>query len=102
MGNLVFHAHSLDQHNKLTVDYIMRYLGQIRYLPMTHIDCLGETFFVCWITLPADLKNWDFIRKERSILPDTTVKSFVSGVIRNHQENNYFETSLSFGKLGKN
>ena len=20
----------------------------------------GQTFFICWIMLPADLKNWDF------------------------------------------
>ena len=27
--------------------------------------CLGQTFLICWITLPADLKNWDF--KKRGI-----------------------------------
>ena len=26
---------------------------------------LGDTFFVCWITLPADLKNWDFKKKKK-------------------------------------
>ena len=41
-------------------------------------------------------------KKKRRILPDTTVKLFVFCLIRNYQENNYFETSLSFGKLCKN
>ena len=35
------------------------------------------------------------------ILPDTTAKLFVFGVIRN-QKVNYFETSVSLGKLHKN
>ena len=26
---------------------------------------LGETFFICWITLPADLKNWDFKKRRK-------------------------------------
>ena len=25
---------------------------------------LSETFLVCWTTLPADLKNWDFEKKK--------------------------------------
>ena len=54
---------------------------------------LGVTFFICWITLPADLKNWDF---------KNTRKLLIFGVVRNHKENNYFETSLSFGKQCKN
>ena len=35
----------------------------------THVNAtLGETFFykffICWITLPTDLKNWDFKKKK--------------------------------------
>ena len=41
-------------------------------------------FFICWITLPADLKNWDFKKKKKRILPDTTTKLFVFGIFRNH------------------
>ena len=41
-------------------------------------------------------------KKKKRILPDTTEKLFIFGLIRNHWENNYFETSLSFGKLRKN
>ena len=26
---------------------------------------LGHTFLICWITLPADLKNWDFKKKKK-------------------------------------
>ena len=63
------------------------------------IQCKARFFFICWITLPANLKNWDL--KKKRILPDTTAKLFVFGLIRNHQENNYFEISLSFVKLCK-
>ena len=63
---------------------------------------LGETFFICWITLPTDLKNWNFKKRKKKILPDTTMKLFIFGLNRNHQESNYFETSLSFSKLHKN
>ena len=41
-------------------------------------------------------------KKKKRILHDITMKLFVFGVIRNHGENNFFETSLSFGKLCKN
>ena len=27
------------------------------------METLGETFFICWITLPTDLKNWDLEKK---------------------------------------
>ena len=26
---------------------------------------LGYTFLICWITLPADLKNWNFKKKNK-------------------------------------
>ena len=38
-----------------------------------------------------------FHKKKERILPDITTKLFIFGLIRNHQENNYFETSLSLG-----
>ena len=28
---------------------------------------LGHTFFICWITSPADLKIWDFKKKNLKI-----------------------------------
>ena len=28
-------------------------------------DVYGGTFFICWITLPTDLKNWDFKKKKK-------------------------------------
>ena len=63
---------------------------------------LGETSFICCIMLPADLKNCDFKKKQKKrILPDTTAKLFIFGLIRNHHENNYLKTSLGFGKLCK-
>ena len=34
-------------------------------------------------------------------MPDTTAKLFVFGIIRNHGENYYFKTPLSFSKLCK-
>ena len=52
--------------------------------------------------LSAYLKNCDFKKKKRQILPDITTKLFLFGVIRNLQENDYFETLLSFIKLCKN
>ena len=63
---------------------------------------VGENFFIYWITLPADLKNCDFKKKKKKILPDTTMKLSVFCLIRNCRENNCFETSLSFNKLHKN
>ena len=39
---------------------------------------------------------------KEKILPDTAAKLFAFGVIRNHQENNYFKTTPSFGELCKN
>ena len=43
------------------------------------IQTEGETFFICWILLPADLKNWDFQKKKKKkILPDITTKFLVS------------------------
>ena len=66
-------------------------------------DILGETFFIGWITLPTDLKNWDFQKKKKkTILPNIATKLLVFGVIGNHFENYYFETSLRFSKLCKN
>ena len=57
-------------------------------------------FFSCWDYVTGDLKNWDF--KKKRTLPHTTMKLFVFDIIRNHRENNYLETSLSFNKLHKN
>ena len=28
-------------------------------------EALCETFFICWIKLPADLKNWNFKKKKK-------------------------------------
>ena len=54
---------------------------------------IRRDFFICWIMLPADLKNWDLKKKEKKrILPYTTAKLFIFGLIKNHQENNYFKT----------
>ena len=39
-------------------------------------------FFICLITLPANLKNWDF--KKGSILPATVGKMFVFVVLKDH------------------
>ena len=43
-----------------------------------HVLCsfLRGDFFICWITLPADLKNLDFKKRER-ILPVTIKKLHV-------------------------
>ena len=41
-------------------------------------------------------------KKKKKILPDTTTKLVDFGLIRNRRENNYFETSLNFGKRCQN
>ena len=60
-----------------------------------------ETFLICWLTLPADLKIGISKKKIKKLLANITTKLFVFGVIGNHFEN-YFETALRFGKLCKN
>ena len=62
---------------------------------------LGETFFICWITLPADLKNWDFKKKPKRILL-LTIKKLRFWFYQSLIEKSYdFETSLNCGKIGK-
>ena len=34
---------------------------------VTILFIFGHTFLICWITLPADLKNWDFKKKKGGI-----------------------------------
>ena len=29
------------------------------------VACVWPDLFICWITLPADLKNWDFKKKKK-------------------------------------
>ena len=51
------------------------------------VSFLGETFviFICWITLPADLKNWDFEKKKKKKkLPDTIEKMLVFGNVKDY------------------
>ena len=38
-------------------------------------SCRGKAeikrdFFICWITLPADMKSWDFEKKKKKQQPD--------------------------------
>ena len=53
-------------------------------------------FFICWITLPADLKNLYFEKMEGGFCPAPMQSCLFLGIIRKHQENNYFKTSPSF------
>ena len=62
----------------------------------------GETFFyhlLDYVTRRSEKLGFHQ-KKKRRTLPDITTKLFVFGLFRNHQENNYLETSL--GKLHKN
>ena len=52
------------------------------------------SIFLCWITLPADIQNWDFAWISFYFF-------FFFAIIRNYRENNYFKTLLRFGKLCK-
>ena len=61
---------------------------------------LGETFFYLldYVTHRSEKSNF----KKKWVLPNITAKLFVFGIIGNHFDYYYFETSLRFGKLCKN
>ena len=69
-----------------------------------HLFPFRRDFFYLldYVTHRSEKLGFQKKKKKKMILPDTTVKLFIFGLIRNHQENIYFETSLSFGKLRKN
>ena len=50
------------------------------------LSILRRDFSICWITLPADLKNWDFQKKKEKeiILPYTFEKLDVFGFLKVH------------------
>ena len=70
----------------------------------------AQARLLCLITLPADLKNYDFKKKKKNkILPDTTGKILASGIIKNackivigSEEIYFFETSINFDKRCEN
>ena len=73
---------------------------------MVHSYRLRRDFFLFdYITCSSEKLGFQKKKKKKKkkrILPETTTKLFVFGVIRNHPENNYFKISHSFGKLHKN
>ena len=73
----------------------------IRYTTCYSITIRQDLFYLLdYVTSQSE--KLEFQKTRKRILPDITAKLLVFGIIRNHRENVYFETSLSFGKLYKN
>ena len=72
---------------------------------MIHVNYIRLDFFILLVYVTRRSKKLGFQekrKKKKKDFPNITTKFFVFGVIGNHFENYYFETSFRFGKLSKN
>ena len=64
-----------------------QFQGDVRQNPGIFYVFKRRHFLICWLMLPADLKNRDFKKKKKKkkrILPDTTAKLFIFVLTRSH------------------
>ena len=72
---------------------------RMKHATIVHVRALF--YLLDYVTHRSEKLGFQKKKKKKRILHDTTAKLFVFGIIRNHQENNYFKTSLNIGKLCK-